>query len=74
MKIQVAQFIEKLAAEKKYSGNTLVAYQRDLGRFLAYLREKLGQEPALETLTGELIDDYLEPRLYEAALVQARGR
>lgn len=48
----IAAWRDWLAAERRYSAHTLSAYARDLGGFLAFLREYEGSEPTLESLNG----------------------
>jgi integrase/recombinase XerD len=58
MNIRLQQFLHHLKFERGYSPNTLIAYERDLLQFKAYL-EGLGG-PTIETLTPEELDDFVE--------------
>ena len=47
---EVARWLSHLAAEKRMSGKTLEAYQRDVRQFLAFLAGHLGGMPSLAAL------------------------
>ncbi len=53
------RFLAHLAAERRVSPNTLLAYRRDLGQLDAYAREKLGRPPLLGDLTRVLLRGWL---------------
>lgn len=55
----IERFLAHLAAERRVSSNTLLAYRRDLGQLDAYAREQLGREPALGDLTRLLLRGWL---------------
>jgi integrase/recombinase XerC len=61
----IAQWLEHLGAERRYSPHTLAAYERDLRQFVAFLTDHLGQKPALgdlENLTTQDVRAFLSAR------------
>ncbi|MGB5356308.1 MAG: site-specific integrase, partial [Eudoraea sp.] len=42
--MSLAAFIEYLSLEKKYSMNTVKAYEKDLGDFALFCKEEMGEE------------------------------
>lgn len=56
MKEQVQQFLEYLSTEKGYTSNTIIAYQNDLGQFVAYLEPRVSR---WDQVTRHLIMDYI---------------
>ncbi|MGQ9600639.1 MAG: tyrosine recombinase [Anaerolineae bacterium] len=56
MKEQVQQFLEYLSTEKGYTSNTIIAYQNDLGQFVAYLEPQVSR---WDQVTRQLIMDYI---------------
>lgn len=70
MNIHLRQFLQHLQVERGYSPNTLVAYQRDLVQFQAFLDE-VGVA-TIEALATEELDDFvaaLQVRGYKSATV-----
>lgn len=53
----LALFLDYLSIEKGLSKNTLLAYQRDLGRYAAFLKKK--RVPGLDAVTRKEITDFL---------------
>src|SRR5262249_42153564 len=49
---EVARWLGYLGAERRMSGKTIDAYQRDVRQFLAFLAEHLGGKPKLADLAG----------------------
>jgi integrase/recombinase XerC len=47
---EIGRWLAYLGNEKRMSGKTLEAYRRDVGQFLAFLREHLGGAPSLKSL------------------------
>ncbi len=70
----LAQFLNTLAVEKRYSDNTISAYRNDLSQFWEFLRAQQGAalEPAL--VSPEMVEAYVEdlqhgPRVYAPSTV-----
>lgn len=61
---QVEIFLEMMAAERGASGNTIAAYQRDLGEFGVFMMRRKG---VIEAANAKNIQDYL-------AQLKAKGR
>lgn len=60
MKEFVERFLADLRTVKQYSAHTLDAYERDLSRYLEYLRAKSGSDdPGLECFSRSGIREYL---------------
>src|SRR5688572_22121595 len=55
----LTQFLSTLAAEKRYSENTISAYKNDLGQFWDYMRANQGSalEPAL--INADMVEAYV---------------
>jgi integrase/recombinase XerC len=49
---EIAAWLQHLGAERRMSGKTLEAYQRDVLQFLAFLAEHLGGAPSLKELAA----------------------
>ena len=49
---EAARWLTHLAAERRMSPKTLEAYSRDLGQFVAFLADHLGQPPSLKDLAA----------------------
>ena len=63
----VVRWTSWLKSERRLSPHTLAGYGRDLGGFLAFLAEHLGQSPNLDDLAA------LEARDFRAYLARRRG-
>lgn len=50
MQAQVTAFLDSLEHERRSSSHTVLAYRRDLGEFLAFLRERYRREPTIADL------------------------
>jgi integrase/recombinase XerD len=56
----LAQFLNTLAVEKRYSENTISAYRNDLSQFWEFLRAQQGGTVDLSGVTAELVEAYVE--------------
>ena len=61
-----AQWVDHLRDERRFAGNSVDAYQRDVGAFLGFLSGHLGGEPSISDLAQ------LEPRDLRAYLAHRR--
>lgn len=59
MQKHLAQFLLSLAHERQASKHTVRAYQRDVGEFIAFVRERTGCEPSLDDLDIPQVRGYL---------------
>ncbi len=57
MREQVQQFLDYLSKDRGYSNNTVIAYQNDLGQFMAYLEPRISR---WDQVTRQLIMDYVD--------------
>jgi integrase/recombinase XerD len=55
----LAQFLVKLAEDKRYSENTVSAYRNDLSQFLEFLRVRQGGAVDLRAVNVELVEAYV---------------
>ena len=56
---QIQQFVQFLKFEKKYSDNTVRAYQSDILQFIDYMSDRLSQDFNIEEVRREHIKEYL---------------
>ncbi|MCC6190300.1 MAG: tyrosine recombinase [Anaerolineales bacterium] len=56
----LAQFLNTLAVEKRYSDNTISAYRNDLSQFWEFLRTWQGGSVELGVITPEVVEAYVE--------------
>ena len=63
----LCDWLEHLTSERRVSGHTVTGYGRDVEKFLAFLREHLGGEPAGRVLEG------LAPSDFRAFLARQRS-
>ena len=54
----VEAWLQHFAVERRSSPHTLSAYRRDIGQFLAFLKDHLGGEPTLAELAGLRTADF----------------
>lgn len=60
MESEVQAFLISLSSQSTYSRSTRQAYENDLRRFIAHLKNILKRTPTLEDFNGKLVNLYLE--------------
>jgi integrase/recombinase XerC len=64
---EMRRWLAHLGAERRMSGKTVEAYERDVRQFLGFLAEHIGEQPTLKSLAG------IEPRDVRAFMAARRG-
>jgi integrase/recombinase XerC len=64
---EVHRWLAHLGAERRMSGKTVEAYERDVRQFLGFLVEHMGEQPTLRSLAG------IEPRDVRAFMASRRA-
>jgi len=64
---EVRRWLAHLGAERRMSGKTVEAYERDVRQFLGFLAEHMGEQPTLKSFAA------IEPRDVRAFMAARRG-
>ena len=70
---QVQSFLDYLKFEKRYSENTVISYQNDLGQFFAFLTSRF-DVPSLENISSSFIRSWLAELKEENISSKSIGR